>query len=222
MSRVEGGEGRVSRTLGGEEFSFTEAVGGWRGLVESVLPGLIFVVTYLAWGGFRVPVMASVGTVAVLVAARLAQRTPITQALSGAFGVALGALWAWRAGDAGEYFVPGFWITGAYLAAVLVSMLVRWPAVGLIMGLVRGWGGAWREHPALVRRFQVATGIYAVSQAIKLAVQLPLYFAGAVAALGTARLAMGLPYFALILWVLWLLVRNAELPQEPADQRPPQ
>lgn len=209
----------ASKALAGDDFSFTEAIGGWRGLVESVLPGLVFVVTYLGWGGFRVPVIAAVAVVVLLVAARLIQRTPITQALSGSVGVALGAVWAWRAGEASGYFVPGFWITGAYAAAVVVSMLVKWPAVGIVVGLVRGWGSQWRESPALMRRFQWATGLFAVSQLIKLLVQLPLYFAGAVAALGTARLAMGLPYFALTLWLLWLMVRNAALPQEQPDQR---
>jgi len=219
MARLDDEAPRVSRVLAAEEFSFTEAIGGWRGFAESVLPGLVFVTTYLVWGGFQIPVIAAVSVVIVMVAARLVQRTPVTQALAGSFGVALGAVWAWRAGEAGEYFVPGFWITGAYALAVLVSMVVRWPAVGMVMGLVKGWGSQWRAHPALMKRFQLATGVFAASQLIKLAVQLPLYFAGAVAALGTARLAMGLPYFALTLWVLWLMVRNAALPQEQQDPR---
>lgn len=219
MARLSDHGAGASRALAGDEFSFSETIGGWRGLIESVLPGLVFVVTYLVWGGFRVPVVAAVAVVALMVAARLVQRTPVTQALSGSVGVALGAVWAWRAGEAGEYFVPGFWITGGYAAGVIVSMLVGWPAVGVVVGLLRGWGSQWRASPSLMRRFQWATGVFVASQLIKLAVQLPLYFSGAVAALGTARLAMGLPYFALTVWVLWLMVRNAALPQAPPDQR---
>lgn len=219
MAKLDDEAPRASRVLAADEFSFSEAIGGWRGFAESVLPGLVFVVSYLGWGGFRIPVLASVAVVVAMVVARLVQRTPVTQALAGSFGVALGAVWAWRSGEAAEYFVPGFWITGAYALAVVMSMVVRWPAVGLVMGVVKGWGTRWRAHPALVKRFQLATGVFAASQLIKLAVQLPLYFGGAVAALGTARLAMGLPYFALTLWVLWLLVRNAELPQEQQGPR---
>ena len=33
-----------ARQLNEESFSFTQAVGGWRGLTESVLPALLFVV----------------------------------------------------------------------------------------------------------------------------------------------------------------------------------
>jgi hypothetical protein len=220
MPGVETGDNRAARALAADKFSFTDAVGGWRGFVESVLPGLVFVVSFVVWGGFRIPVIAAVATVIAMVVARLLQRTPTTQALSGSVGVALGALWAWNAGDATEYFVPGFWIAGAYGMAMLVSILVRWPAVGIVLGLIRGWGVRWRQDERAMRRFQLATGIFAASQLLKIAIQLPMYFAGATAVLGTTRLVMGLPYFALTLWVLWLMVRNVELVPEPQDQRP--
>ncbi len=220
MPGVEPGHNRVARTLAADEFSFADAVGGWRGLVESVMPGLVFVVTFVVWGGFRVPVIAAVSTVVVMVAARLIQRTPATQALSGSFGVALGAFWAWTAGDATEYFVPGFWISGAYGLVMLASVMVRWPAVGIVLALIRGWGRRWRNDPSAMRRLQLATAIFGASQLLKLAIQLPMYFAGATAVLGTTRLVMGVPYFALILWVVWLMVRNVELAPEPSDQRP--
>lgn len=211
----------AAASLVGEDFNWADAVGGWRGLAESVAPGGVFVAAFLVWGGFRVPVLAAVVTVVVLVVARLIQRTPVTQALSGLVGVGIGAVWAWRAGDANEYFVPGFWYTGLYALALLGSMLVRWPAVGVAVGLLKGWGSAWRAHPHIVRRFQMATGFYLVTQLVKLAVQVPLYLAGATAALGTAKLALGLPWFAIALFVMWRMVRNVALPEEPEDRPQP-
>lgn len=208
-------------SLLGDDFKWEEAIGGWRGLAESVAPGGVFVAAFLVWGGFRIPVIAAVATIVVMVAVRLVQRTPVTQALGGLFGVVLGAIWAWRAGDANEYFVPGFWYTGAYALAMVVSMAVKWPAVGIAVGLLKGWGSRWRTSPSAVKRFQVATGFYVATQIVKLAVQLPLYFAGATAALGTAKLALGLPWFAIALFVMWRLVRNVELPGEPEDRPQP-
>lgn len=204
-------------SLLGAEFNWADAIGGWRGLAESVAPGGVFVAAFLVWGGFQVPVIAAVATVVVMVAIRLIERTPVTQALGGLFGVVLGAVWAWRAGDANEYFVPGFWYTGAYALAMLVSMAVRWPAVGIAVGLLKGWGSRWRASPQAMRRFQAATGFYIGTQAVKLAIQLPLYFAGATAALGTAKLALGIPWLAVALFVMWRLVRNVKLPEEPED-----
>ncbi len=208
-------------SLLGEDFNWADAIGGWRGLAESVAPGAIFVAAFLIWGGFRIPVVAAVATVVVMVAIRLIERTPVTQSLGGLFGVVLGAMWAWRAGDANEYFVPSFWYTGFYAAAMAVSMAVRWPAVGIAVGLLKGWGSRWRASPQAMRRFQAATAFYIGTQAVKLAVQLPLYFAGATAALGTAKLALGIPWFAVALFVMWRLVRNVELPEEPEDRPRP-
>ncbi len=221
MPEVDKPKGAAKALANDGDFNFNEAIGGWRGLLESVLPGVAFVSAFLIWGGFKLPVIAAVSVVVILVALRLVQKTPITQALSGLLGVALGAFWAWRVGDANGYFVPGFWTTGAYALAMLVSILIRWPLVGVVVALVRGWSRRWRKDPAIVRRMQWATAVYVISQAIRLAIQLPLYFAGATAALGTARLALGAPYFALTLWVMWLMVRRVELAPTPQDQPQP-
>ncbi len=209
----------AARLLGGDSFSVHEAIGGWRGFVESSLPGIVFVVAYLLWGGFRVPVVAASAVMVALVVVRLVQRTPVTQALSGAVGVALGAVWAWWSGDASGYFVPGLWLNGAYLAGILVSMVVGWPVVGVVFGLLRGEGVAWRARPAERRRYQLGSAILAGMFALRLAVQVPLYLADEVAALGTAKLAMGLPLFALTLWGVWLLARGGE--DSPATPDPP-
>lgn len=206
--------------VAGEDFDLAAAIGGWRGLIESALPGAVFVGAFIAWGGFKIPTLAAVATVTVMVAVRLVQRTPVTQALAGVVGVALGAVWAWRVGDARGYFVPGLWMTGALGAAILLSMAVRWPAVGIVVGALRGWGSAWRADPALMRRFQWASAVYVLSQAIRLAIQLPLYFAQATAALGTAKLALGLPYYVVTLWVIWWMVRRATLSSDPRPQPP--
>ncbi|SEI88789.1 Protein of unknown function [Demequina mangrovi] len=213
-------EGKAARLLSGDTFDLHAAIGGWRGFVESSLPGIVFVVAYLVWGGFRVPVLAAAGVMVVLVGVRLIQRTPVTQALAGAAGVAIGAIWAWRSGDAAGYFEPGMWVNAAYLAGILISMLVGWPAVGIVMGLIRGDGTAWREHPSERRRYQLASGVLAAMFALRLAVQLPLLLADQLAVLGTVKLAMGVPLFALTLWGVWLLSRDAAPARAPQDPPP--
>lgn len=212
---------RMAQLMTSDEFSLTDAMGGWRGFIESALPGVVFVVAYLVTSDFQVPVISSVATVLVLVVVRLIQRTSIQQALTGVVGVAFGAIWAWRSGEAGDYFVPGLWINAAYGAGVLLSMVVRWPLVGIVMGLVKGWGTAWRDHAPTMRLMQWGTAILAALFLLRLGVQWPLYMADAVAALGTARLAMGVPLFALTLWGVWLLVRSATPVLEQQGPPPP-
>ncbi len=219
---------RGMRALTAEQFSAADAVGGVRGVVESVAPGLLFVVVYLASGQRLTPALiAAAGAAVVAVVVRLVQRTPVTQAFSGLVGVGIGVIWAWRSGDASDYFAYGLWVNVAYLVATLVSILAGWPLVGLVMGLFRAegplssngsWGAAvaWRADPVLRRRYALATWPWVAMFAVRLAVQVPLYLADQVAWLGTAKLAMGLPLTALTLWLSWSLVRgSAALPAQP-------
>ena len=49
----------------------------------------------------------------------------------------------------------------------------------------------------------LATWIITVLMMLRLAVQVPLYFANNVEALGATRLIMGLPLYALGVWLAW-------------------
>ncbi len=205
--------------LAGEDFSLAEAIGGVRGLVESVAPGLVFVVVYLLSGQELVPpLVASLAVALVLVVARLIGRTPVTQALGGVLGVVIGVVWAWRSGQAQDYFAFGLWTNAAYAVALLVSVLVRWPVVGIVVALLRQEGFGWRTDPAerpRLRRYTLATWLWIGLFVARLAVQVPLYLDAATAWLGTARLVMGVPLWALALWVTWLLVRERRAPAAP-------
>lgn len=224
------GAGRGLRAINAEQFSVAEAVGGVRGLVESVAPGLLFVVVYLVAGQRLMPALVAAGAAAlVAVVVRLVQRTPATQAFSGLLGVGIGVVWAWRSGEAQDYFAYGLVTNAVYFVGCLASVVAGWPVVGLVAGLLRAdgplgggpWSGvaAWRSDRGLRRRYAWATWAWVAMFAARLAVQVPLYLSAEVAWLGTAKLAMGLPLTALVLWVSWLLVRGSGAARAPA--RPP-
>lgn len=193
--------------VAGEQFSLAEAVGGWRGLAESTAPGLVFVVVYVAVSSLGAALASSLGVALLAVVGRLLQRTALTQALGGVLGVAVGVLWAWRSGQAEDYFAWGLWVNAGYLLATLLSLVLRWPAVGVVVALLRGTWDTWRSSPGY-HRFVVATWLWLAMFALRLAVQVPLYLDANVAWLGTARLVMGAPLFAVVGWFSWLLVRE--------------
>ena len=68
-----------------------------------------------------------------------------------------------------------------------------------------------------MRRYTAATWLWIGLFAVRLAVQVPLYLDGDVGWLGTARLVMGIPLWALVLWLTWILVRrpHAAAPSQP-------
>jgi hypothetical protein len=229
--------GRGLRSVTADSFSFADAVGGVRGVVEAVLPGLVFVVVFTATSNLAWSLGAAVAAALVAVGLRLAQRTPVTQALGGLLGIAVGVIWAWRSGEAQNFFAIGLWTNGAYLVVVLASILARWPAVGFVVEALRTgftaerareqtadganpFAGltAWRRDPALLRRYTLATWLWVGLFAVRLAVQVPLYFESSVGWLGIARIALGVPLWGLVLWLTWAVVRGAhdESPTQPA------
>ncbi|MGQ7352416.1 DUF3159 domain-containing protein [Quadrisphaera oryzae] len=212
----------VGRAASGERFSLADAVGGPRGAVEAVLPGLVFVIVVtatrsLVWaGGLALSVAALAGL------ARLVARQPLQQALAGAAGVAICAFTAWRTGDAVDFYWWGLLLNAVYAVVLAVSTLPLpkagplpggpLPVTGLLVAAARGGGpgsGAWRRDPAQLRLHRRLTWMWVGLFVLRLAVQTPLYLAGAVTALGVARLAMGLPLFAAAAWVTWLALRRA-------------
>ena len=185
------------------------AIGGIRGIVESLLPGFLFVVVFAITEETLPSVLIPAGLAVVFVAVRLLTRTPVVPALVGLIGIALSAGLAIYNNDAKENFVLGFWLNGGYVLALLVSLAVRWPVIGIVVGLLRGEGMAWRTDKAKFRVAVVATVLWIGMFGGRLLVQLPLYYTDQTQLLGAAKLIMGLPLYAAVLWVTWLLVRAA-------------
>ena len=193
------------------------AIGGVRGLVESIAPGLGFVVVYTITRDVVPSVLIPLVLAVAFVVARAVQRGPVAQALAGVFGIALSAGIALLSGRAENNFVPGLIINAASLLAMLVSIAVRWPLIGVVVGLLTNDGTGWRADRAKRRVLVLATWLWAGLFAARLAVQVPLFLAGDVALLGTLKLVMGVPLYAGLLWVTWLLVRTVYRGRDAAD-----
>ncbi|MCB4207654.1 DUF3159 domain-containing protein [Arthrobacter sp. UM1] len=198
---------RFSARGSGGQLSPLASVGGWRGVAETLIPGLVFTLVFTLGGSLMPAVLSALAVGAVFTAARLLQRQPLAQALSGLVGVGICAVFAARSGRAQDFFLPGLIINAVYLVLMLVSVAVRWPAAGLLFGFLRGEGTGWRSEPARLRQYSAATIPLAVLFAVRLAVKAPLYFSGSVAELGVLNAVLGVPAFALALWIGWLMSR---------------
>lgn len=192
------------------------AMGGVRGLVESILPGLGFLVVFTITKDLLPSVLAPLAVSLVFIVLRLAFRQPVTTAIAGALGVGISAALALITNDANNNFVPGFFINGGVVLVMVISLAARHPFVGLIVGLLLG-DDDWRTNAAKLRVAAIATILWAGLSGLRLAVQLPLYLAGATEALAATKLVMGVPFYAALLWVTWLLVRTAWRARERPD-----
>ena len=185
------------------------ALGGRHGIADSSLPGLAFVIAYTASGQqLDVAIWTAVGLGVVMFAIRIVRRETLQFALAGFVGVAIAAFVAKQTGRAEDFFLPGLLLNLAYGAAYLISIAVRWPLIGVIVGPLVGEGMEWRKNPELMRAYTRASWIWVGLFVVRLAVQLPLYFADELVALGVAKTAMGFPIFALAVWLSYLVLRE--------------
>jgi len=183
------------------------AMGGWRGVLESVLPGLAFVLLFTFTTDLVLSLVVSVGLAAVFTLVRLIQRSTISAALGGLIATAAAAGLALWTGRGQDNFVPGLITNAVYGTAFLVSALIGWSLIGLAVGFLMNEGTAWRQDAKKRRVFFWLAIAWAALFFARLAVQLPFYLSGDVTTLGTLKLVMGLPLFAPLVAVTWLAVR---------------
>lgn len=207
-----------------ENFDVWQAIGGVRGMIETTAPSLIFIITFLATDDLIPSIIAPVVVSFLSICVRLVQRIDIVPALGGVLGVIVSGVWAWKSGQASDYFMLGILINVAYFVGLLVSILVRWPALGLFIGFMRGDISSWRKDPAKEatrHRYTLITWLWVGLFAFRLVVQIPLYVVDSTTFLGIAKILMGPLLFALVAWLSWMMVRNlppVEQPEAPAEQ----
>ena len=140
---------------------------------------------------------------------RLVQRQSVQFVVNSIVGLAIAAVFALRSGKAEDVFLPGIIYNAAYAAAMTLSVLVRWPVVGLMIGSVTGDLLSWRENPAVVRLCSRLTWLLVLPCAVRVAVQYPLYLAGQVGWLGASKIALGWPLqVAALATMVFLLARG--------------
>ncbi|MEY2849129.1 MAG: hypothetical protein RI885_1796 [Actinomycetota bacterium] len=188
--------------------SLLAAVGGVRGLVEAILPGLGFLVLYTTTRDLLLSVVIPIVIALGFVVARLIARTSLTGALAGVVGVVVSAALALFTGRPEDNFIPGIVINSVWLVALLISLAVRYPLIGVVVGVLANDGLEWRRDAAKRRVLTLATLLWVGLFGIRLAVELPLYFARETELLAGAKLVLGVPFYAGVLWVTWLLVRT--------------
>jgi hypothetical protein len=201
--------------------SLADLLGGRRAALDATVPPLAFVVGWV--GGGR---SIGVGAVAAVVAAlamsawRLHHGDRPRAVIIGMLGVCVAALIALRTGRAEDFFLLQIVGNAASALAWVVSIVVRWPLLGLVVGTVLGQRTRWRRDPALLRAYGRGSWVWVLQYVLRLAVFIPLYLAGQVVALGVARVALTWPLVAACLAVSWWVIRRSLPPGHPGLRHP--
>lgn len=204
--------GPLARARAAENADFRglliQSIGGWRGMVDSGLPVVVFVVANVI-GGLSVGIFSAIGAAVLLILIRLVRKETVQQAISGAFGVAIAAFIAWRMGQARGFFLLGIWRNVIYGGIFAISVLVRRPLVGVLWEYLEGNGTAWRQDRKLRRTYYGVTILWAAVFFARAIVQEFFYQRNATGWLAGTSLAMGYPLFGVALAITILVVRQA-------------
>jgi len=191
------------------------ALGGKKGLIDSGLPSLVFLIVFnLSGKNITSAIYAAIGLSIVLTFIRIVKRETVQHAFSGLIGVGVCAFIARRSGNAADFYLPGLWINAGYALLYALTNLFKWPLLGVVLGPILGENLLWRKDPARLKAYTKAGWLWVGMFAARLIVQYPLYQSGNVNLLGTARLLMGYPLFIATAWLTWIVIKSGPKLQE--------
>lgn len=189
-----------------------------RGLVESGLPSLVFVILFRPVGTSGAAFVA-LGVAGAIVLERLLRRQRPHEALSGVLAVVLSVVLAVATGDAKNYFLPEV-VMGLVGSLVLLgSIAIGRPLLGVLIGAVAPPLRGWRERPVIRRALVHVTAVAGVWAGIKALFLLVLYLGDSVELLAAAKLALGYPVLGVLVLYYFRVLRRA-LAAESAGTAP--
>lgn len=197
-----------------------DQLGGIRGMIETSIPVLAFVIANIVWS-LNPALIVAIATAVAIGAFRLSRRQSVRHAMNGLVGIGIGAFIAWRTGSAKDVFLPGIWLALGYGVAMIASIGARRPLVGWIWSVVADKGATrWRDDLGLRRIFGWLTLLWAGTYLAKAAVQFAVYFADTLTEdqkttiLGVVRIGLGFPPYALLaaltVWAVRRYLRTVE------------
>ena len=193
----------------GEKELLNKAIGGWRGLIDSALPSMLFIVIFVFQKNLNNALIASLALGAVLLVIRLIERKSLTQVFSGFLGLSVSVFLTWRTKDASNFFLTGIVTNAIYGFFLLISVLIRKPLIGYLVGSLVGDTSGWLKHPLLVRAYTTVTWLWVAVFGLRLLVQIPLYLNDSIALLGSVKIFMGWPLYLFAVWLTYQIVQTA-------------
>jgi hypothetical protein len=193
----------------GEKELLNKAIGGWRGLIDSALPSTLFILIFVFQKNLNNALIASLVLGGVLLIIRLFERKSLTQVFSGFIGLSISVFLTWRTKDASNFFLTGIVTNGIYGFFLLISVLIRKPLIGYLVGSLVGDTSGWLKHPLLVRAYTTVTWLWVAVFGLRLLVQIPLYLNDNIALLGTVKIFMGWPLYLFAVWLTYQIVQTA-------------
>ncbi|MEU6523954.1 DUF3159 domain-containing protein [Streptomyces sp. NPDC046924] len=195
------------------EAALFEAFGGVRGMVETVLPGLLFVSIYTINKDLHMSAIAALAVSLVMVVVRLVMKDTVKHAFSGVFGVGFGVVFAMMTGNAKDFYLPGMLYTLGLALAYIITAMAGVPLIGLMLGPVFRENLSWRtRNPGRKKAYTKASWAWGLILLGKSAILFPLYWWADTTQLGWVLVALKIPPFLLAVYLTWVFLAKAPPP----------
>ena len=172
-------------------------------ILDSVIPPLLFMLANALFGLTPALWAAFSGSLAFFLL-RLFRREPLKFALVGAGATALAVGLVLLLKSAQAFFLPSL-VNGALTVLVLlVSLIIKRPAVAFTSYLTRRWPLGWYWHERVRPAYSEVTAFWAVYSAVKLVFQYYFYRQAQTNALAVFNLVSGWPALIVLLVVSYL------------------
>ncbi|MEU7789658.1 DUF3159 domain-containing protein [Amycolatopsis sp. NPDC049159] len=203
--------------------SLAQILGGRRGALDASVPPAGFVVGWLvagqsvAWGaGAAIAVALALGVY------RVVRGGKIRALVVSLAAVVAAALIALHTGRAQDFFLLQLMSNVASALLWAASIVVRWPLLGVVVGLLLGQKARWRRDAVLLKAYSLASWVWVLQYVLRVVVYGLLWWAGQVVALGVARTVLSWPLVALTVAVSGWVLYRALPPEHPGLRLTPE
>lgn len=183
--------------------------------MDASLPPGAFVLGWLLAGrSIEVGAAAALGCAVLVGGLRLVSGQRPRAVLVSVALVVAAALVALHTGRAADFFLLQLLSNVASALAWATSIVIRWPLLGIVVGLALGQRTRWRRDGDLLRAYGRASWVWVLAQYTpRVLVYGSLWLADATVALGVARVVLSWPLVAVCLTLsAWVFRRSL-----PAD-----
>ncbi|WP_068317293.1 DUF3159 domain-containing protein [Janibacter anophelis] len=200
-----------------------EALGGLRGSLEAAAPMLVFVIAWSITKDRTISLGSAAALTVLLALARIVQRQTLQFVLGSVIATGLAAFFALRSGEAEDAFLPGILTSCAYLVGTVLSVILRWPVIGIMVGfadqaaVAAGDPFRWRRNAAAVKVCSRLTLVLIAVYAIRVGIMGPLYLADNVAGLTVTKVVLGWPLWAGAVAIMGAMLVKGHTPIDPDD-----
>jgi hypothetical protein len=217
-SRVDRLRGTLLRLLAEPDRPPFRLIGSWRGAGDMVFPHVLYVAAYAITGSLPAAIGSAVVPAALVTIYRLARRQPFWQAVTGLGTIVASGVLAASTGAPEGFFLPAVLRGVALSLALLTTIVIRWPLVGMLLGPLLGQRLAWRKDPGSMRAYQACTAVWAGRDVLVSVAQVGFYVTGNLIGLAIVQV-LGWPLFVVTLYLWWTILHRAQVFRP--DGRPP-